>query len=171
MQLGRKLEANGATFVPLDPETGRIQDLTRLSHIVSVTSDFPDYHSALDKFVHVVKPSWVDTCVVKHRLANPRQFSPDPALFLSEVTVTCADLPEGDKEAIAGAVLAMGGQYSPALSKMVTHVVALTMDSDKCVVAVKKKLRCKIVLPHWYVDMACRRAPDADHRLAGSTIA
>lgn len=64
--------------------------------------------------------------------------------------MTCADLPEGDKEGIAGAVLAMGGQYSPALSKMVTHVVALTMDNEKCEVALKKRLRCKIVLPHWY---------------------
>ncbi|KAJ9668663.1 regulator of Ty1 Transposition [Coniosporium apollinis] len=171
-ELGRKLEANGATFIPLDPETGRIQNLTLLSHIVSTTSDFPDYHSAFDKFVHVVKPSWVDTCILRHKLANPRQFGPDPTLFLSDVTVTCADLPEGDKEGIAGAVIAMGGQYSPALSKMVTHVVALTMDNEKCEVALKKRLRCKIVLPHWFDDCLKlgRRIPEDPYLLPNPLI-
>ncbi|EON61339.1 hypothetical protein W97_00552 [Coniosporium apollinis CBS 100218] len=171
-ELGRKLEANGAVFIPLDPETGHVQDLALLSHIVSTTSDFPDYHNAFDKFVHVVKPSWVDACIVKHKLANPRQYSPDPTLFLSDVTVTCADLPEGDKEGIAGAVLAMGGQYSPALSKMVTHVVALTVDNEKCEVALKKRLRCKIVLPHWFDDCLKlgRRIPEDPYLLPNPLI-
>ena len=99
--------------------------------------------------MHVVKPSWVDMSLQKGKLANPRQFSPDPSLFLAEVTVSCADIPEGDKEAIVGGVLAMGGQYSAPLSKLVTHLVALTVDSDKCEAVERKHLQCKIVLPHW----------------------
>lgn len=69
---------------------------------------------------------------------------------MSDVTICCADIPEGDKEAIIGGVIAMGGQHSSALSKMVTHLVALTLDNDKCEVAVNKRLRCQIVLPHWH---------------------
>ena len=45
----------------------------------------------------------------------------------------------------------MGGQYSAPLSKLVTHIVALTLDDEKCELAKKKNLPCKIVLPHWYV--------------------
>ena len=44
----------------------------------------------------------------------------------------------------------MGGLYSSNVSKMVTHIVALTEDSDKCQVAITKNVKCKIVLPHWY---------------------
>lgn len=62
----------------------------------------------------------------------------------------CADIPEGDKDAIMGGVLATGGLYSSSVTKMVTHIVALTMDHEKCQMVLKKDLKCKIVLPHWY---------------------
>lgn len=84
-------------------------------------------------------------------MANPRQHSPDPRLFLSDVVVTCGDIPEGDKDAIIGGVVAKGGLYSPRMTGMVTHLVDLTTDSDKARLVLAKKLRVKIVLPHWYV--------------------
>ena len=86
---------------------------------------------------------------MKNRVANPRQYSPDPRLFYSGMVVCCVDLPQGDSDAIIGGVLAMGGLYSSAVTKMVTHIVALTTENDKCQVALSKGLKCKIVLPHW----------------------
>ncbi len=69
------------------------------------------------------------------------------------MVITCAeDIPQGDKDAIIGGIFAMGGQYSAVLTKMVTHVVALTMDNPHCKLVVEKKLRCKAVLPHWFDD-------------------
>jgi hypothetical protein len=68
---------------------------------------------------------------------------------LNDVVVTCGDIPEGDKDAIIGGVLAKGGLYSPRITQMVTHLVDLTTDSDKARVALGKKLNVKIVLPHW----------------------
>lgn len=68
---------------------------------------------------------------------------------MSDVVICCADLPEGDKDAIIGGVLAMGGLYSAKVSSMVTHIVALTMDSDVCRSVTTRKLNMKIVLPHW----------------------
>ena len=97
-----------------------------------------------------MKPDWVKASVAKGRLANPRQHSPDPRYFFSGLVVCCADLPSGDKDAIIGGVLATGGMYSSAVTKMVTHIVALTIDPDKCQTALNKDLKCKIVLPHWY---------------------
>lgn len=71
-------------------------------------------------------------------------------MFFSQVIVSCADLPEGDKDAIISGVLAMGGLYSSPLTKLVTHVVTLSTDNDKCRLARERMPGCKIVLPHWY---------------------
>ncbi|KAI9851664.1 MAG: hypothetical protein M1838_003133 [Thelocarpon superellum] len=143
-ELGANQEAN-------ESSGGKIH-LEDVTHIISMTSDFPEYHAALDAFVSVVKPAWVTASVAKQRLAPMRPYSPDPRLFFSGVTLTCVDLPEGDKEAIIGGVLAMGGQYSASLTKMVTHIVALTEDNEKCQKAIIKALPCKTVLPHWFDD-------------------
>jgi hypothetical protein len=102
--------------------------------------------------VPVVTPSWITQSLLKDKVAQIRPFTPDPNLFFSHVTISCADIPTGDKDAIIGAVLAMGGMESSNLTKMTTHICALTMDHPKCQQALDKKLKCKIVLPHWYVQ-------------------
>ena len=96
-----------------------------------------------------MKPTWIDDCLKNGKLKNTRIYSPDPALFMNDVVICCGAIPEGDKEAIAGGVLATGGQYTPALSKTVTHIVALTMEDPRCQLAVQKRLHCLFVLPHW----------------------
>lgn len=101
----------------------------------------------------MVKPSWVTTSIEKKRAANPRQFSPDPSLFLTDVVVMCADdIPPGDKDAIIGGVLAMGGLYSSTMTKLVTHVVALSMNNPSCRAIQERALKSKPVLPHWFDD-------------------
>lgn len=134
---------------------GRIDTLKGLTHIFSATADFPEYDDALASFIHVARPTWVVQCLEKGKQINPRQFSPDPNLIFSDIVVTCAGLPEGDVEAIAGGVLAMGGLYSGPLTKVATHLLALSIDDDRCQLAIKKNLKCKILLPHWCV---CKRA-------------
>ena len=147
-QLSKSLVENGAEEITrtatVDPLP--LQDIT---HIISNSTDFPEYEAASDALKSVVRPDWVKASIAKGRLANPRQYSPDPRLFFSGLVVCCADLPSGDSDAIIGGVLAMGGLYSSPVSKMVTHIVALTMDSDKCKTAVSRNVKCKYVLPHW----------------------
>lgn len=126
-------------------------DTIECTHIVSNTIDFLTYDLACKAFVPVVKPSWVHTSLAKRKIANPRQHSPDPRLFLNDVVVTCGDIPEGDKDAIIGGVLAKGGLYSPRVTGMVTHLVDLSADSDKARLVQSKKMRVKMILPHWYV--------------------
>ncbi|TKA62325.1 hypothetical protein B0A49_09008 [Cryomyces minteri] len=151
LKLQKCLEENGAIYVPISAHN-RVDDVLHHTHIISTTADFPDYNKALEAMVHVVKPSWVDQSLAKGKQSNPRQFSPDPCLFFQDVVVTCANIPDGDKEAIIGGVLAMGGQYSASLTKLVTHIVALSLDHDKCELAIRKQLRSLIVLPHWFDD-------------------
>ena len=142
--------ANGAQEISRSSitDSGKIV-LNQVTHIISTTIDFPDYEAAADSLKSVVKPAWVSASIMKNKVANPRQYSPDPRRFYSGLVVCCVDLPPGDSDAIIGGVLAMGGLYSSSVTKMVTHIVALTVDNDKCQVALSKGLKCKIVLPHW----------------------
>jgi len=141
---------NGAETVTISPHASDAIPLNVVTHIITATVDFPDFDAAADSLKAIVKPDWVSASVLKGRLANPRQYSPDPRMFYSGLVVCCADLPSGDSDAIIGGVLAMGGLYSSPVTKLVTHIVALTTDNDKCQAALKKNLKCKIVLPHWY---------------------
>ncbi|KAJ6108273.1 hypothetical protein N7523_009596 [Penicillium sp. IBT 18751x] len=127
-------------------------DTIECTHIVSNTINFLSYDLACKAFIPVVKPSWVHVSLAKRKIANPRQHSPDPRLFLNDVVVTCGDIPEGDKDAIIGGVLAKGGLYSSRMTGTVTHLVDLTADSDKARLVQAKKMRVKIVLPHWFDD-------------------
>jgi len=99
--------------------------------------------------LHVVKPTWIDASLQSNKAKNPRTYSPDPALFMSEVVICCGDIPSGDKEAIEGGVLALGGQFAPSLSKFVTHLIALDVSEPRCQLAISKRLQLSIVLPHW----------------------
>ncbi|KAL8942750.1 MAG: hypothetical protein Q9216_001498 [Gyalolechia sp. 2 TL-2023] len=147
--LCKALVDNGAQEHSHHSPPGKIT-LDDTSHIISATSDFPEYDAATDALKSVVKPEWVTASIAKGRLANPRSYSPDPRLYFSGLVLCCADIPEGDKDAIMGGVLATGGLYSSSVTKAVTHIVALTMDHEKCQTVLKKDLKCKIVLPHWY---------------------
>lgn len=150
-EIAERIELHGGeVLIDNYPDEGL--DLEHVTHIISNTYDFRDYHDAVDRFIQVVKPPWVDVSIATSKLAHPRRFSPDPNLIMSDVVATCADLPEGDKDAIAGGILAMGGNHSARLTTQVTHVVALSMDSEKAEQVVKNNLNIHIVLPHWFDD-------------------
>ncbi|KAF7588147.1 hypothetical protein BBP40_006114 [Aspergillus hancockii] len=150
-QLATTLEEQGGESIIYEPPA-TFPSLIEFTHLVSSTIDFPAFDAANDALVPVVKPQWLHACLSKRKLANPRQYSPDPRLFLNDVVVTCGDIPEGDKDAIIGGVMAKGGLYSPRITALVTHLVDLTTDSDKARLAIGKKLNVKIVLPHWFDD-------------------
>lgn len=149
-QLKTELEkADGKVkFIGFD----NIVNFDDLTHIIAATVDFPKYDEAQDYMVPVVTSTWIVQSLIKGKQAPLRPFTPDSRMFYSHVNLTCADIPTGDKDAIIGAVLAMGGMESSSLTKMTTHICALTMDHPKCQQAVEKGLKVKIVLPHWYVN-------------------
>jgi hypothetical protein len=101
--------------------------------------------------IPVVTTQWITFSIARRKQAQIRPFSPDPRMIFSEVVVTCADLPETDKESIAGATMALGGQETKDASKLTTHICALSMDHPKVQVALQKGWKGKVVLPHWYV--------------------
>ncbi|EAU36389.1 conserved hypothetical protein [Aspergillus terreus NIH2624] len=150
-QLAATFESHGGESVIYEaPAT--FPQLEEFTHLISLTIDFPAFEAAHDALIPVVKPQWVHSSLSKRKLANPRQFSPDPRLFLSDVVVCCGDIPEGDKDAILGGVVAKGGLYTSRLHQTVTHLVDLTTNSDKARLVLSRKLNIKIVLPHWFDD-------------------
>ncbi|KAL3464757.1 BRCT domain-containing protein [Aspergillus heterothallicus] len=150
-QLASTLEDNGGEPVVYESPAD-FPDLAQFSHIMSTTIDFPEFEAANDALIPVVKPQWMQASLAKRKLANPRQYSPDPRLFLNDVVVTCGDIPEGDKDAIIGGVLAKGGIYNPRVTQMCTHLVDLTINSDKAQLVRARNFPVKIVLPHWFDD-------------------
>jgi hypothetical protein len=147
--LQKTLEGHAGEISPNNDD--RKINLEDVTHIISTTSDFPQYSSARRNMISIVKPAWITQSLLKNKQAQARSFTPDPNLIFSDVTISCADIPTGDKDAVIGAVLAMGGMETSSLTKMTTHICALTVDHPKCKQAVEKGLKCKIVLPHWYV--------------------
>ncbi|KAI0199835.1 BRCT domain-containing protein [Astrocystis sublimbata] len=130
-------------------ETLPLNDIT---HIVSNTVAFPQYDEARTMMIPVVRPKWISASLAKGKQAQIRPYTPDPRMIFSDVMLACADIPEMDKDTIIGATMVMGGSHSEHVTKLTTHICALTMDHPKVQMAEERKHRCKIVLPHWFDD-------------------
>jgi len=126
--------------------------MPQATHVISNTIDFDQYSEAVAMMIPVVNVHWIKTSIARNKLAQPRAYSPDPRMIFSNIIITCADIPETDKETIIGATLALGGMESKDLTRQTTHICALSMDHPKCIEAQKKAPKCKIVLPHWFDD-------------------
>ncbi|KAH7175623.1 hypothetical protein EDB81DRAFT_874463 [Dactylonectria macrodidyma] len=149
-ELSSVLEDNGATIC--EPRRDGSIPIEKVTHIISNTIDFPQYTESQALMIPVATEKWVINSISRRKQAPIRPFSPDPRMIFSEVVVTCADLPESDKESIAGATMALGGQESKDATRLVTHICALSMDHPKIQVAKERGWKGKVVLPHWFDD-------------------
>jgi len=152
-QYTKQLTDEGAIQLDLTSSTLTKDELSKITHIIATDCNFEAYYDAVDALIPVVTPRWIDNAVQKRKAPNPRTFSPDPTLYFNDVVVTFAeDIPVGDKDAIIGGIQALGGQYSEPLTKLVTHVVALSMHNHKCETMQLQARRVKAVavLPHWF---------------------
>lgn len=143
------VESNGGTVVePRRDGSIRIEEVT---HIIANSIDFEQFTESQAYMIPVVTLYWIASSIKRGKQAQVRPFSPDPRMIFSKVTLTCADLPTIDKETIAGATIALGGMESADVTRQTTHICALSLDHPKCRTAIEKKLKVKIVLPHWFV--------------------
>ncbi|KAF3173194.1 hypothetical protein TWF788_009260 [Orbilia oligospora] len=154
---------HGGVEVELEPSSQGVPtiNLEDTTHIISPDIEFAEF-SELERrrlageidqrMLTVTKPSWVYDSIAKKRTQNVRAYNADPRMIFSGIDAVIADLPEGDSEAICGGILAMGGLYKTHLSKLTTHIVALTLDNEICKTALEKGLAAKIVMPHWFDD-------------------
>ena len=147
LQTKKTLEDHGGEAIQIRVDSD--VDVNSITHIISSTTDFIQYPVARDSMIPVVMPGWITQSLLRNKQAQVRPHNPDPRLIFSNVTLTCADIPTGDKDAIIGAVLVMGGMESSSFTKLTTHVCALTADHPKSKEALTKYPKCKVVLPHW----------------------
>jgi hypothetical protein len=141
------VKKHGAGTVEPDRE-GRIP-VSQCTHIISNTIDFEEYTEAQAMMIPVVTTAWLKTSIQRGKQAQIRPYSPDPRMIFSNVNMTCADIPATDKETIIGATMALGGMESKDLTRVTTHICALSIDHPKCQQALENGFKCKIVLPHW----------------------
>lgn len=146
------LEDNGAKV--LEPQRDGSINMKHVTHIVSNTINFQQYNESQGYMIPVVTIAWINTSIGRRKIAQVRPYSPDPRMIFAQVIVSCADLPEMDKESILGATMALGGQETKDVNKLTTHICALSMDSEKVTVAMQRGWKGKVVLPHWYVTRA-----------------
>ncbi|KAF4465724.1 hypothetical protein FALBO_7424 [Fusarium albosuccineum] len=149
-ELSSVLEDNGAVIC--EPRRDGSIPIEKVTHIISNTIDFPQFTECQAVMIPVVTTQWITSSIHRRKQAQIRPFSPDPRMIFSEVVVTCADLPETDKESIAGATMALGGQESKDATRMTTHICAPSMDHPKVQIALQKGWKGKVVLPHWFDD-------------------
>ncbi|KAK3316146.1 hypothetical protein B0H66DRAFT_625057 [Apodospora peruviana] len=151
-ELSQIVKEHGATV--LEPNRKGKLRVSEAKVIVSNTIDFDQYTEAQAECIPipVVTANWVKTTIGRNKVAQFRPYSPDPRMIFSNVNLTCADIPDIDKETITGATLALGGMESKDLTRLTTHICALSMDHPKCIQAKVKAPKCKIVLPHWFDD-------------------
>ncbi|KHO01754.1 BRCT domain-containing protein [Metarhizium album ARSEF 1941] len=146
--LSRVVEENGGTIC--EPRRNGSIPIEKVTHIVSNTINFEQYVEAQAVMIPVVSEHWISTSIVRRKVAQVRPFSPDPRMIFAEIVVTCADLPQMDKESIIGATMALGGQESKDVTRLTTHVCALSVDAPKVQAALGKGFKGKVVLPHWF---------------------
>ncbi|KAI1074196.1 BRCT domain-containing protein [Whalleya microplaca] len=126
--------------------------LSQVTHIIANTIDFPEFTEADATLIPVVRSKWISASLAKGKQAQIRPFTPDPRMIFSDVVLSCADIPSMDKDAIIGATMAGGGMFSENVTKLTTHICALSDHDPKCQLAIRKGHKCKIVLPHWFDD-------------------
>lgn len=120
-------------------------------HYVFATGvEFPEYEALVDRMVTVVKPEYAYASLEEGRKQPFNRYSPDPKYFFSDVHVCATGLQQRDREVLYAGVRSRGGQAGDSLTKLVTHVVAESTESEKCRVAEQHGI--KIVLPHWIDD-------------------
>ncbi|KAH6618050.1 hypothetical protein B0J18DRAFT_436348 [Chaetomium sp. MPI-SDFR-AT-0129] len=149
-QFSEVVRKHGAEVLEPDRQ-GKIR-IPQATHIVSNTVDFDQYAEAQAMMIPVVRSDWLKATINRSKVAQVRPYSPDPRMIFSNVMLTCADIPDTDKEAIGGAIMALGGMESKDLTRQTTHICALSLDHPKCIAAKAKFAKCKIVLPHWFDD-------------------
>ncbi|KAG9248379.1 hypothetical protein BJ878DRAFT_476536 [Calycina marina] len=153
-EVQKSVEDHGgkAKIIPIED---RINFGDGITHVITTKHKFAQYAEAEeDRMLPVVTPNWVTMSLMRNKLLPHRPYTPDgETKFFSNLIVSCADIPDGDKEAIIGAVVTLGGTESNAVTKLTTHLCALTMDHPKVQSIIKKEMsKIKIVLPHWFDD-------------------
>ena len=75
-------------------------------------------------------------------------------MIFSGIIACATSLPPSDLEVLSAGITALGGQWRTGLTKDVTHLFAISPDSQKYATAMhfREETGVKVILPHWFDD-------------------
>ncbi|KIY43340.1 hypothetical protein FISHEDRAFT_78219 [Fistulina hepatica ATCC 64428] len=154
--LAHVLDENAAQSAP---------DATTATHVVTNTPNF-EGHSSTSAVV--VTDTWVVKSFEHSRMRETMYYSPDPAKLFSGVVASSADIPESDVITMSAGIQALGGQWRSGLTADVTHLFAVSENSDKyaAAMAARHETSTVVLLPHWFDDtirLASRSLPTTNY--------
>ncbi|KIJ92958.1 hypothetical protein K443DRAFT_125763 [Laccaria amethystina LaAM-08-1] len=100
------------------------------AHIITNSHRF-EGSGEVEAGVNVVTDQWVDRSLVLGRMQQPQLYSSDLTMIFSGVVACAAELPTSDLEVLSAGITALGGQWRTGLTKDVTHLFAITPNSQK----------------------------------------
>lgn len=121
------------------------------THIVSSTTDFPEYNQAKDIGIPVVKPEWVTMSVKCDATLPPSAFSPEKDKLFSGVVACPSQIPTEDRDALWAMITFYGGCCQATFDPSCTHLLVPKPEGDKYECALQHP-EVKIVIPDWVVD-------------------
>ncbi|KAF9037073.1 hypothetical protein BJ165DRAFT_1375475 [Panaeolus papilionaceus] len=149
LELSFLLDNNGAKKAEQGPEDDE------LNLIITNSLRFEGWQSVSGKEgVELVTDLWVEKGLLTGKLQLASHFSPDPSMIFSGVIACATSIPVTDYEVLQAGITALGGQWRSGLTKDVTHLFAISQDSQKYATAFnfKDQTGVKVLLPHWFDD-------------------
>ena len=110
------------------------QILNKFTHVISNTTEFPNFDMASDSLMMPVLTSdWVIDSATHGKLESVRSYAVDSRLFLNRCVISCSSsVCEGDKTVIAAAVKTFGGVYIEGITRSLTHLITTNSSDDLC---------------------------------------
>lgn len=107
-------------------------ELSQFTHVISNTTDFPNYDTITDELmIPVVTTQWVKDVIKNKRVVPLRSYSPNPEHFFKDVIIAAGGgIQVDDKEILKVAVKTFGGIYLDELKKSLTHFVTNDLEDD-----------------------------------------
>lgn len=117
-----------------DPLIENEQILNKFTHVISNTTDFPNFRMASDTLMMPVLISqWVIDSATHGKLESVRSYAADTRLIFNGCVITCSSsVCEGDKMVIAAATRAFGGIYIQGITRNLTHLITTNPSDDVC---------------------------------------
>ncbi|KAK7057689.1 hypothetical protein R3P38DRAFT_2599145 [Favolaschia claudopus] len=128
------------------------------THIITNSDKFEMWQEiqATKPNTAVVSELWVERSVSAKKLQDPKFYSASPSQIFSGVVGCGANLHKSDEELLSVGITLLGGQWRLGLLKDVTHLFAVSTNSDKYATAMGYRssdtTQIKVLIPGWFDD-------------------
>ncbi|KAJ7736891.1 hypothetical protein B0H16DRAFT_1326401 [Mycena metata] len=144
LDLARVLNENHAT---------RADSLFDATHVITTSEAFEGWQD-VGKNTVVVSDLWVGRSIAANKMQQPGHYSAARSMIFSGVVACSADLHSSDEEVISAGIMGLGGQFRMGLTKDVTHLFAISPNSEKYSTGMshRDQTSLRVLVPDWFDD-------------------